>query len=248
MPNGGKLTVKTVNAGGGTNYPSDSIAAVPGPYVLLEISDTGVGMDAETQAHIFEPFFTTKEVGKGTGLGLSTVYGVIKQSGGQINVESSPDRGTTFSIYLPWTAEAVTPAKPAPDQAESLRGTETVLLVEDADSVRELARDWLMASGYTVLEADCPEDALQISRTYPSPVHLLVTDVIMPGMNGPALARKVMRERPETKLLYVSGYTGFIDQKNIDPEAPIVPKPFTRDSLLSKLREVLSGEVESLRT
>jgi PAS domain S-box-containing protein len=247
MPGGGKLVVRTSNVEERPGFPGDSGPAVPGSYVRMEVSDTGVGMDAETQALIFEPFFTTKDVGKGTGLGLSTVYGVIKQSGGYIIVSSTPGKGATFSMYLPRTAEEICLAKPAANRPESLRGNETVLIVEDATSVRELARDWLVASGYQVLEADCPEDAIQISSSHGSPIHLLLTDVIMPGMNGPGLARLVTRERPETKLLYMSGYTGYMDQKNLNPQAPVVAKPFTREGLLGKLREVLSSEVETMQ-
>ncbi|MGH9716253.1 MAG: PAS domain S-box protein [Candidatus Acidiferrales bacterium] len=245
MPNGGKLLIRTADAEIGQNFEGEQQLAA-GPYVLLEISDTGLGMDVETQAHIFEPFFTTKDVGKGTGLGLSTVYGVVKQSAGHISVDSAPGRGTTFSIYLPKTAAKALPRKPGPCRAESLRGTETVLLVEDASSVRELTREWLGAGGYNVLEASNPDDAMRIAKQYRLPIHLLVTDVIMPGMNGPALAKALTAIRPDMKILYISGYTGFIDHRSIDPAAAIVPKPFTRESLLGKLRETLSPECEQV--
>jgi two-component system, cell cycle sensor histidine kinase and response regulator CckA len=240
MPNGGKLKIRTANAEVG----SDRAVVAPGSYVLLEISDTGVGLDAETQTKVFEPFFTTKEVGKGTGLGLSTVYGVIKQSSGYITIDSAPGKGAKFTIYLPRTAEKTSARAAGPPKAQSLRGTETILLVEDAASVRELTRDWLLAIGYTVLEADCPEAALRILESHKRPIHLLLTDVIMPGMNGAALARTVMQTRPAAKILYISGYTGFIDHHSIAPEAMIVAKPFTRDVLLGKIREVLSAELE----
>lgn len=245
MPNGGRLLIRTANAEIESDFKGDPNLA-PGPYTLLEITDTGVGMSHETQAHIFEPFFTTKEVGKGTGLGLSTVYGVVKQSSGCITVDSAPGHGTTVSIYLPRTTEKAAARKPEPCRAEALRGDETLLLVEDAGSVRELTREWLSTAGYNVLEANNPEHALRIANDYRGMIHLLVTDVIMPGMNGPSLAKQLTAMRGDTKILYISGYTGFIDQKLIEPSAPIVSKPFTREALLGKLREVLSSECEQV--
>ena len=197
-------------------------------------------MDSEVQAHMFEPFFTTKEVGKGTGLGLSTVYGVVKQSGGYIWVDSEPGHGTTFRIYLPRTMEKTLSNKAAPELAESLCGTETILLVEDAEPVRELVRNLLRESGYTVLEAKCPDEALQLSREHSSTIHLLLSDVIMPGMSGPALAETLIEARPEMKVIYMSGYTSFMDQGLIASDASVLTKPFTRDTLLRKLREVLA--------
>jgi len=245
MPEGGRLLIRTGNAEIGRNFEGDQ-TLTPGPYVLLEISDTGTGMDAEIQSHMFEPFFTTKEVGKGTGLGLSTVYGVVKQSGGHISVDSAPGQGTTFAIYLPRTAELVLARKPGPCHVESLRGSETVLLVEDASAVRELTREWLAAAGYNVLEAGSPEDAVRLAKQHRQPIHVLMTDVIMPGMNGPALAKMLSKMRRDMKLLYISGYTGFIDPRSIDPAATIVSKPFTRELLLGRLREVLSPECEQV--
>jgi PAS domain S-box-containing protein len=243
MPNGGNLLIRTANAEIEPGFKGDPNLS-PGPYVLLEITDNGVGMDPATQTHIFEPFFTTKEVGKGTGLGLSTVYGVVKQSSGYIGVESALGHGTTFSIYLPRTTEKALARKPGPCRAESLRGTETVLLVEDAGSVRELTREWLKTGGYNVLEANDPDEAIRIAKQYRGAIHVLITDVIMPGMNGPALAKKLTAMRPDMKVLYISGYTGFIDQKTIEPAAPIVSKPFTREALLGKLREAVSEECD----
>ncbi|MGH9734355.1 MAG: PAS domain S-box protein [Candidatus Acidiferrales bacterium] len=245
MPNGGKLLIRTANAEIERAFKVDANLP-PGPYVLLEITDTGVGMSPETQTHIFEPFFTTKEVGKGTGLGLSTVYGVVKQSSGHIAADSAVGHGTTFSIYLPRTAEKVPARKPGPCRAESLRGTETLLLVEDASSVRELTREWLTTGGYNVLEAHSPEDAIRIAKENHGVIHLLITDVIMPRMNGPALAKQLIAMRPEMKILYISGYTGFIDQRSIEPAASIVSKPFTREALLGKLREVVSANCEQV--
>lgn len=245
MSDGGSLLIRTANAVIEPGFMADSNLA-PGPYVLLEITDTGVGMDPATQARIFEPFFTTKDVGKGTGLGLSTVYGVVKQSSGHIAVESALGHGTKFAIYLPRTAEKALARKPGPCHAESLRGTETVLLVEDAGAVRELTREWLKSAGYDVLEANDPDDAMRIAKQYQGVIHVLMTDVIMPGMNGPALAKKLTVMRPETKVIYISGYTGFIDQKLIEPSAAIVSKPFTREALLGKLREAVSAEHEQV--
>lgn len=240
MPKGGKLAIKTSNVEIDENYAKHHPPQVPGPYALLEISDTGIGMEPEVQAHIFEPFFTTKEVGKGTGLGLSTVYGVVKQSGGYIWVYSEPGHGTTFKIYLPRTAEAHLPGKPAPGLAESLRGRETILLVEDANPLRDLVHNLLTDSGYTVLEAKCPDDAILLARQHRFPIHLLLSDVIMPGMNGPELAEALVQTRPGMKVVYMSGYTGFRDQGLIASDATVLSKPFTRDTLLRKLREVLA--------
>lgn len=240
MPQGGRLRIRTVNVEVDENsahrYPSQS----PGSYVLLEVSDTGIGMDAETQVRIFEPFFTTKEVGRGTGLGLSTVYGVVKQSGGFIWVYSELGQGTTFEIHLPRTAEETRAAKPTPSPATSLHGTETILLVEDAESLRELTRNLLAASGYTVLEAKGPEDAIQIARQCSHPIHLLLTDVIMPGMKGPELAENLTSLKPGVRVLYMSGYSGFAHRGLINSDAIILAKPFPREALLNKVREVLA--------
>jgi two-component system, cell cycle sensor histidine kinase and response regulator CckA len=243
MPHGGNLLIRTANAEIEADLKGDANLA-PGPYVLLEITDTGVGMDPATQARMFEPFFTTKEVGKGTGLGLSTVYGVVKQSSGHIAVKTAVGHGTTFSIYLPRTAEKPLLRKPGPCRANSLRGTETVLLVEDSGSVRELTREWLKSAGYDVLEANDPDDAIRIATQHHGVIHVLMTDVIMPGMNGPSLAKKLTAMRPDMKVLYISGYTGFIDQKLIEPAATIVSKPFTREVLLGKLRDAVSAECD----
>jgi two-component system cell cycle sensor histidine kinase/response regulator CckA len=239
MPNGGKLIIKTGNVEVDQTYTWHKSPQVPGPYTLLEISDTGVGMESEVLAHMFEPFFTTKEVGKGTGLGLSTVYGVVKQSGGYIWADSEPGRGTTFRIYLPRTAENLS-SRPGPKLEESLCGKETILLVEDADPVRELVRNLLRESGYTVLEAKCPDEAIRLTQQHSFPIHLLLSDVIMPSMNGPALAEALTQTRPGMKVVYMSGYTSFMDKGLIASDATVLSKPFTRDALLRKLREVLA--------
>jgi two-component system, cell cycle sensor histidine kinase and response regulator CckA len=241
MPSGGKLTIETANIDLDQDYVRRHPPHLPGPYVLLAISDTGIGMDAETQAHIFEPFFTTKEMGKGTGLGLATVYGVVKQSGGFIWVYSEPGHGTTFKIYLPQTAEAMHADMPV-SSPRSLRGTETVLLVEDGEALREFTATVLTQSGYTVLAAERPDKAIDIARQHRGPIHLLLTDVIMPGMNGRALAGNLVAMRPEIKVVYMSGYTGFTHPGLLDSDVILLQKPFTREALLQKLREGLITE------
>jgi CheY-like chemotaxis protein len=201
-------------------------------------------MDAETQARIFEPFFTTKEVGKGTGLGLSTVYGVVRQSGGNIWVYSEPDQGTTFKIYLPRAEKTARVQQPPAGPAESLRGSETILLVEDEEALRGLTRSLLEGSGYTVLEAGLPEAATEIATRYGGIIHLLLTDMVMPGMNGRSLAAHLAPIRPEMKVVYMSGYSGFSHAGLADPEIVLLAKPFTRDTLLRKLRATLESEIK----
>jgi PAS domain S-box-containing protein len=244
MPNGGKLTIETADVDLDRDYVHRHPLHPPGPYVLLTVSDTGVGMDAETQARIFEPFFTTKEIGKGTGLGLATVYGVVKQSGGFIWVYSELGHGTAFKIYLPRTAEAMGADRPV-SSTRSLRGSETVLLVEDEEALREFTATVLTQSGYTVLAAERPDRALDIARQHQGPIHLLLTDVIMPGMNGRALAGNLAAIRPEISVVYMSGYTGFTHPGLVDSDVVLLPKPFTREALLHKVREGLALVTES---
>jgi PAS domain S-box-containing protein len=246
MPRGGRLRIETANVQLDEAYARRHPPQQAGPYVFLTVSDTGIGMDAETQAHIFEPFFTTKEIGKGTGLGLSTVYGVVRQSGGHIWVYSELGHGTTFKIYLPLTGQATHVEKSSPGLAESLRGTETILLVEDAEPLRELTRGLLAENGYTVLEAGHPEQAVEIARKHKGPIHLLLTDMVMPGMNGRVLADKLLSIRPDLRVVFMSGYTGFTHSGLIDSELILLPKPFNKDTLLNKLHEVLAlkGELE----
>ena len=242
MPEGGTITLETANVELGEEYARQRVQFLPGGYVLLCVTDDGAGMSSETQARIFEPFFTTKDVGKGTGLGLSTVYGVVKQSGGYIWVYSELGYGTTFKIYLPRVD--VLPARDAASARAGKRpsGTETILLVEDEEPLRVLTHRFLSESGYTVLQAGHPDAALQIARSHDGPIHALLTDVVMPGMNGRMLAEKVQQLRPQVKILYMSGYTGFSHRNLLDPEANILAKPFTRDSLVGKLGDVLASD------
>jgi signal transduction histidine kinase/ActR/RegA family two-component response regulator len=245
MPQGGKLMIETANVDLDEDYARRHQPQKPGAYVLLTIADTGIGMDAETQSRIFEPFFTTKELGKGTGLGLSTVYGIVRQSGGHIWVYSEPGQGTAFKIYLPRTGQAVQMEKPTPGLAGSWRGTETILLVEDEDALRELTRHILEADGYAVLEADRPDKAIEVAVGHSGPIHLMLTDMVMPGMNGRVLAANLAPARPEMKVIYMSGYTGYTGFAHpglSDSGVTFLAKPFTRDGLLRKLHEVLELE------
>jgi signal transduction histidine kinase len=241
MAGGGQLTIETSNVELDRACTDPYASLDPGSYVTLTVSDTGCGMDAETQTRIFEPFFTTKEHGKGTGLGLATVYGIVKQSGGGIQVLSEVGRGTTFRIYLPrveGVAEKVRPTTP-PD--ESLRGTETVLLVEDEEMVRALAQAILERYGYRVLAAKNVTDALRFAQDAPPPLHLLLTDTVMPGMNGRELAERILAVRPAMKVLYMSGYTDRALVYKTSPETgtAFLQKPFTPQTLAHKVREVL---------
>ena len=216
----------------------------PGAYVLLSVTDTGHGMDDATRAHIFEPFFTTKEVGKGTGLGLATVYGVVKQSGGFIWLISSPGKGTTFEIYLPHITGVV--AKPEGEEKHSPvpQGTETILVVEDESGVRELACQFLRVKGYTVLEASGGQQALDIALQHPGTIHLLLSDMVMPKMNGGELATRLKEIRPEIGVAFMSGYSEFSrgDLGQGFPEAPVLQKPFSPISLVEIVREALAQE------
>jgi PAS domain S-box-containing protein len=247
MPEGGKLIIKIANADLDESYVRQHPYAKTGRYVMLCVSDSGSGMDQETQAHIFEPFFTTKGPGKGTGLGLSTVYGIVKQSGGHIVVYSEPGKGTTFRIYFPEVEEAVQPVSRANVASARPRGTETILLVEDEGSLRELARGCLQRGGYTVLEAREGRAAIEIASRHDQPIHLLLTDVIMPGLSGRDLADSLLGPRPDMKVLYMSGYTDDLiaHQGVLDPGTSLLEKPFSVESLLIKVREVLDATVKS---
>jgi PAS domain S-box-containing protein len=243
MPRGGKLTIETANVSVDESYARLHTPAAPGEYVMLAISDTGAGMDAETQSHIFEPFFTTKGP-KGTGLGLSMVYGIVKQSGGYIWVYSEPGKGATFKVYLPRvtsSGEYVVPEQPAAFPVIT-RGQETILLVEDEVTVRRLAHEYLQLQGYTVLEAPDGATALRVSANHKGTIHLLLTDVIMPGMTGRELAHQLLQQKPDLKVLYMSGYTENAIGHNgtLDAGISLLQKPFSLPTLKAKVREVLN--------
>ena len=240
MPEGGQFTIGTRNVELDDAYVRRHVDARPGPHVVLTVSDSGTGMDAATRARIFEPFFTTKDIGKGRGLGLAAAYGIIHQSHGHITVESEPGQGTTFRIYLPRPEGAATVVA-AIEPGGLPRGTETVLLVEDEPSFRALARELLEMLGYTVLESQDVSDALRIAEQHTGTVHLLITDVVMPRMNGRTLAKAVQGFRPDIKVLYMSGYTDnvIIHEGILDPGTPFLQKSFTPSKLARKVREVL---------
>jgi signal transduction histidine kinase len=243
MPQGGRIDIETANVELGEKDGVGRWPTRPGAHMRLSVRDTGCGMDEETQRHIFEPFFTTKEPGKGTGLGLATVYGIIRQSNGHIEVSSSPGRGAEFRIYLPRSVAAVPGARPATSAARLRPGAETILLVEDEIGVRALARQILQANSYTVLEAGDGEEALGVSAEWPSPIHLLLTDVVMPRLGGPQLADRLLSERPSMKVLYMSGYpdAAIPSHDGQDVEHVFLQKPFTPAGLTRKVREVLEG-------
>lgn len=240
MPDGGCLTIKTQDTEIDRVFLSRYNGLRPGPHVCLTVSDTGVGMDTETQAHLFEPFYTTKGAGRGTGLGLATVYGVVKQSAGSIRVESALGQGSGFSIYLPRVAGIPGP-EDAPVRSDSLTGSETILLVEDEKVVQDVAREILEKRGYHVLAACHPGEALLLAEQHPRQIDLLLTDVVMPKASGPELARRLLTVRPDMKVLYMSGYT---DEQVLHQEVPdqgraFLPKPFKPETLARKVREVL---------
>jgi PAS domain S-box-containing protein len=245
MPDGGQLWIETADVVLDEAHVRGHVRARPGPHVCLTVSDTGVGLDEETRARIFEPFFTTKPRGKGTGLGLSTVLGIVQQSGGHVTVESTPDEGASFRVFLPRTTEARTPPPPVrePRQPVARRGSETVLLVEDEGQLRVLARDILRGAGYTVFEAPNAAEAIKVSQRHAGPIHLLVTDVVMPHIGGQELARRLGVERPRMRVLYMSGYTddGIVQGGTVDPNIAFLPKPITPDTLLGKVRETLDA-------
>jgi signal transduction histidine kinase len=241
MPAGGKLTIETGRVDLDEHHARGQIGAKPGPYVMLAVTDTGTGMSPSTLARIFEPFFTTKAPGKGTGLGLSTVFGIVRQSGGDVSVYSVPGRGTSFKIYLPRVVEDDIPA-PAPAAAPAQRGNETVLLVEDDSAVRAAAMRALSSAGYRVLEAADPERAIKLEAEHRGAIDLLVTDIVMPQMNGRDLAQRLKAASTSLKTLLMSGYPGGAlgHQGVLEPGETHLQKPFTPELLLSKVRSALS--------
>jgi hypothetical protein len=242
MPSGGRLMIETGNVELDETYVRTNPEAHPGPYVMLAVSDTGQGMDAKTMSRIFEPFFTTKAEGKGTGLGLATVYGIVRQSGGTVNVYSEPGHGSAFKVYLP-RVEAEVEAQARGDLAAPPGGTETILLVEDAEALRLLVRELLESARYTVLDAEAPDKALSLVQSTPGPIHLVLTDMVMPRMNGQELARRVATLKPEARFIFMSGYSdqAMGDQGTLEPGALFLQKPFTMDALMRMIRRALDA-------
>jgi two-component system cell cycle sensor histidine kinase/response regulator CckA len=242
MPSGGRLVIETGNVELDATYVRTNPEAHPGPYVMLAVSDTGQGMDAKTMSRIFEPFFTTKAEGRGTGLGLATVYGIVRQSGGTVHVYSEPGHGSTFKVYLP-RVEAEVEAQARADLAAPPGGTETILLVEDAEALRLLVRELLESAGYTVLDADAPDKALSLVQSTPGPIHLVLTDMVMPRMNGQELANRIATLKPEARFMFMSGYSdqAMGDQGTLEPGALFLQKPFTMDALMRTVRRALDA-------
>jgi CheY-like chemotaxis protein len=245
MPKGGVLSIRTVNHVAEGNRGGPELEDVPdGSYVMISVSDTGEGMDEETRTRIFEPFYTTKGPGKGTGLGLATVYGIVRQSGGVIRVYSEIGMGTTFKIFLPTVTDAPEPAVAKGLDIGYARGHETVLVAEDQAGVRNLAQRVLERCGYRVLAAEGGEEALQVAREYQGEIHLLLTDVVMPGKSGPELVKALRPLRPDTAVVYMSGYTD--DQLEhhgvLDADVILIEKPFTAKRLTGTVRSVLDGQ------
>jgi two-component system, cell cycle sensor histidine kinase and response regulator CckA len=247
MPKGGRLTVETVNVELDSTYARDHVSVKPGSYVMLAVSDSGIGMSPETVAHIFEPFYTTKGSGQGTGLGLSTVYGIVKQSGGYIWVYSEPNRGSTFKVYLPRVVAQVEAKPEVVELPAAGKGSETILLVEDEEAVRELAKRILAAKGYSVVAAKSTKEAEQFAEKHGGKIHLLLTDIIMPGTSGRELAQRITARHPRTRVLYMSGYTDNVLAQGGVLEAGLsfLQKPFTPGALVQKVRDVLDSPVHA---
>lgn len=247
MVEGGKLTIETSNLDLDEEYTTHHMAVKPGHYIRLAVTDTGSGMDEQTQTQIFQPFFTTKERGKGTGLGLSTVYGIVKQSGGEITVYSEPGVGTTFKIHFPLELSTRTTATRLRAVQKPAVGTETILLVEDEEAIRKVATRVLETAGYCVLSAAAGDEALQTSARHAGTIHLLMTDVVMPRMSGRALAQELAKARPTVKILYMSGYAdnAFVHNGMIDEGTNFIGKPFTPSELERKVREILDSNASA---
>ncbi len=241
MPQGGRLLIETMTVVLDDSYAAQHAAVLPGPYVMLAVTDSGIGMSEETKQRIFEPFFTTKERGRGTGLGLATVYGIAKQSGGYVWVYSEAGHGSTFKVYLPLVDAVAIPERPAIAPGPSPTGTETVLVVEDEQAVRMLSRTLLEHAGYRVFDAAGPPQAADLFRKHADQIDLVLTDVIMPGSSGPSLFARLSDQRPALKVLYMSGYTdnAIVQYAGLSPDIVFLQKPFTADGLLCKVREAL---------
>jgi two-component system cell cycle sensor histidine kinase/response regulator CckA len=241
MPEGGKLTIETANVDLDKGYTDNHIAVIPGPYVMLSVSDTGAGMTKEVREQVFDPFFTTKEKGKGTGLGLSMVYGIVKQSKGNIWVYSEPRKGATFKVYLPRVEKSISAEEKKEKEAVAVTGSETILIVEDDDMVRNFAAKVLKKLGYTILIAADGQEAISISGDHQGPIHLILTDVVMPGISGAAVEETLRDSRPGIKVLYMSGHTdnAIVHHGVLGKGKVFLQKPFTPDALARKVREVL---------
>ncbi len=247
MPEGGKLTIETHNVKVDEEWAASRRPIQPGAYVLLAVTDTGQGMDAGTRTRIFEPFFTTKEQGKGTGLGLATVYGVVKQSGGCIWVDSEPGKGARFEVYLPRVEERGEAGRAQEVPGARAHRHATVLIAEDEDAVRELASEFVSSAGYTVLTAKDGAEALAIAKRSAEPIHVLITDVVMPKMRGPELAKRLKELQAELKIVYMSGYLEYNSGNGqFLEEGFFLQKPFSRNTLVRKVDEALSYEIEEL--
>jgi CheY-like chemotaxis protein len=241
MPQGGKLILETENVEINQEHRSEDASISPGQYVMLRVSDTGIGMDKETLAHIFEPFFTTKAVGKGTGLGLSTVYGIVQQSNGFLTAQSQPGVGSSFRVYLPRVDQPADEIEALGPGEIDFQGSETVLVVEDEEGVRSLITMLLTRNGYRVMEASTGEDALNLSQNISGPIHLLITDLVLPRMNGRELSERMAEHYPAVRTLFMSGYTDDATLKDgvLESRAAFLQKPFSMETLLHKVREVL---------